>query len=112
VPDRDGKLQWKPVDFYSRKLIQAEYNYDVHDQELLAIVKSLEHWRHYLEGEHFEVLTDHKNLKWFMETKVLNHRQVRAYLTLSRYNFVITHRPGSTNPADGPSRRPDYIAEA
>jgi hypothetical protein len=112
VPDRDGKPQWKPVDFYSRKLIQAEYNYDVHDQELLAIVKSLEHWRHYLEGEHFEVLTDHKNLKWFMETKVLNHRQVRAYLTLSRYNFVITHRPGSTNPADGPSRRPDYIAEA
>jgi hypothetical protein len=112
VPDRDGKSQWKPVDFYSRKFIQAEYNYDVHDQELLAIVKSLEHWRHYLEGVHFEVLTDHKNLKWFMETKVLNHRQVRAYLTLTNYDFVITHRPGATNPADGPSRRPDYIKEA
>lgn len=112
VTNEAGLAQWRPVDFYSRKLIQAEYNYDTHDQELLAIVKSLEHWRHYLEGIHFEVLTDHHNLKWFMETKVLNHRQVRAYLALSKYDFVIIHRPGVTNPADGPSRRPDYIAEA
>jgi hypothetical protein len=79
---------------------------------LLAIVKSLEHWRYYLEGERFEVLTDYYNLKWFMETKILNYRQVRAYLTLFKYDFVITHRLGSTNPADGLSRRPDYMAEA
>jgi hypothetical protein len=112
VPNQAGTPQWRPIDFYSRKLIAAEYNYDTHDQELLAIVKSLEHWRHYLEGQYFEVLTDHHNLKWFMETKVLNHRQVRSYLTLSKYDFVIIHRPGSTNPADGPSRRPDYMKEA
>jgi hypothetical protein len=112
VPNKDGKLQWRPIDFYSRQLIQAEYNYDTHDQELLAIVKSLDHWRHYLDGIPFEVLTDHQNLKWFMETKVLNHRQVRSYLTLSKFDFVITYRPGATNPADGPSRRPDYMAEA
>jgi hypothetical protein len=63
VPDEAGRLQWRPVDFYSRKLIAAEYNYDTHDLELLAIVKSLEHWRHYLEGIHFEILTHHQNLK-------------------------------------------------
>lgn len=112
VQEGNSPPQWRPVDFFSRKLIQAEYNYDTHDQELLAIVKSLQHWRHYLEGIHFEILTDHQNLKWFMETKVLNHRQVRSYLELSKYDFVITHRPGATNPADGPSRRPDYMAEA
>jgi hypothetical protein len=112
VPSADGKGEWRPIDFYSRKLIAAEYNYNTHDQELLAIVKSLEHWRHYLEGVHFEILTDHANLKWFMETTTLNHRQVRSYLALTKYDFVITHRPGATNPADGPSRRPDYMAEA
>ena len=111
-PDQSKLGVWRPVDFYSRKLIQAEYNYDTHDQELLAMVKSLEHWRHYLEGTQFCILTDHANLKWFMETKTLNHRQVRAYLTLTRYDFVLEHRPGSTNPADGPSRRPDYMAES
>jgi hypothetical protein len=57
------KPEWRLVDFYSRKLIAAEYNYNTHDQELLAIVKSLSHWRHYLEGILFEVLTDHHNLK-------------------------------------------------
>jgi hypothetical protein len=112
VPDDARVPQRRPVDLYSRKLIQAEYNYDTHDQELLAIVKSLEHWRHYLEGEKSKVLADHHNLKWFMKTKVLNHRQVRSYLALTGFDFVITHRPGSTNPADGPSRRPDYMAEA
>jgi hypothetical protein len=111
--EREGRSpQWRPIDFYSRKLIQAEYNYDTHDQELLAIVRSLQHWRRYLDGIFFEVLTDHQNLKWFMDTKVLSHRQVRAYLVLSQFNFVITHRPGATNPADGPSRRPDYMKEA
>jgi hypothetical protein len=42
-PESDGKAQWRPVDFFSRKLIQAEYNYDTHDQELLAIVLSVKH---------------------------------------------------------------------
>jgi len=112
VPDGPKLAQWRPIDFYSRKLIAAEYNYDTHDQELLAIVKSLEHWRHYLDGIHFEVLTDHQNLKWFMETKTLNQRQVRSYLVLTKYDFVLNHRAGNTNPADGPSRRPDYMAEA
>jgi hypothetical protein len=91
VPDQAGKGQWRPIDFFLRKLIAAEYNYDTHDQELLAIVKSLEHWRQYLEGVHFELLTDHQNLKWFMETKTLNHQQVRLYLVLSEFDFVITH---------------------
>ena len=72
VPNEAGVPQWRPIDFYSRKLIQAEYNYDTHDKELLAIVKSLEHWRHYLDGVTFVVLTDHNNLKYFIETKVLN----------------------------------------
>jgi hypothetical protein len=47
-----------------------------------------------------------------MDTKSLNHQQVRSYLVLSQYDFTLSHRPGATNPADRPSRRPDYIAEA
>jgi hypothetical protein len=79
---------------------------------LLAIVKSLEHWRYYLEGVHFEILTNYANLKWFIETTTLNYRQVRSYLALTKYDFVITYRPRATNLADGLLRRPNYIAEA
>lgn len=32
-------------------------------------------------------------------------------MKLSPYDFLISHRPGKTNPADAPSRRPDYKGE-
>jgi len=112
VQDEQRGALWRPIAFFSRKMSKAEYNYDTHDKELLAIDKSLAHWRHYLQGIPFDLFTDHNNLKWFMETKTLNYRQVRAYERLSEYNFVMIHQPGKTNPADGPSRRPDYMREA
>lgn len=102
--------QWRPVAFWSRKLIPAETRYETHDQELLAIVAAFKQWRHYLEGSTYiiEVLTDHNNLVAFQTLKSLNGRQARWAITLSGYDFVIIHRPGKRNPADAPSRRPDY----
>ena len=104
------KAQWRPVAFYSRKLTSAERNYDTHDQELLAIVESLKEWRRYLEGntKPFDLFTDHNNLRYFMKTKTLSRRQVRWAEGLAEYHFSIIHRAGRRNPADGPSRRPDY----
>jgi len=39
---------------------------------------------------------------------VLSRRQARWAEILSSYDFVIEHLEGKKNPADGPSRRPDY----
>src|SRR5437016_2964387 len=88
----------------------AERNYDTHDQELLAIVKSFKQWRHYLEGSRHPivVLADYANLRYFMTTKELSRRQARWAERLAAFDFEIQYRKGSTNPADGPSRRPDY----
>ncbi|EDN10041.1 hypothetical protein HCAG_05844 [Histoplasma mississippiense (nom. inval.)] len=101
---------WHPVAFWSRKLIDAETRYDTHDKELLAIVAAFKNWRHYLEGSQYpiQVWSDHANLQYFMTTKELNRRQARWAEALSAYDFVLLHRPGSKNPADGPSRRADY----
>jgi hypothetical protein len=105
----DGNLH--PVAFWSRKCLPAECNYDIHDREMLAIVESMKHWRHYLEGAKFpvQILSDHKNLEVFMTTKILNRRQARWAEFLAGYDFVLGHIPGAKNPADGPSRRPDYM---
>lgn len=113
-PGKNGKVQWHPVAFYSRKMSSAERNYDTHDGELLAIVEAFKHWRHYVEGpvvKAVELLTDHANLQGFMTTKALSRRQARWAEWLAAFDFKITHRPGKSNPADGPSRRPDYEAE-
>lgn len=56
-----------------------------------------------------QVLTDHDNLKYFLTTKVLNSRQARWAEELAAYDFFVVYRPGRLNPADPPSRRPDYV---
>jgi len=44
----DGK--WHPIAFYSKSLSSVERNYEIHDKEMLAIIRALEEWRHFLEG--------------------------------------------------------------
>ena len=41
---------WRPVAFLSKSLNETERNYEIHDKEMLAIVRGLETWRHLLEG--------------------------------------------------------------
>ncbi|KAI1006053.1 hypothetical protein K3495_g2163 [Podosphaera aphanis] len=84
-----------PVTYFSRRLNAAQVNYEIYDNELLAVVTAFEHWRLELEGtlELVSVITDHKNLEYFMTTKILNRRQARWSEFLSRFNFVITYRP-------------------
>jgi RNase H-like domain found in reverse transcriptase len=102
--------QWHPIAFFSRRFTEAEINYQVYDKEMLAIVASFEHWRHYLDGAvDTEVYTDHQNLKKFMEQTQLNGRQTRWLIKLLPYDFRLFYRKGTLNPADAPSRRPDYL---
>jgi hypothetical protein len=70
----------------------------------------MKQWRHYLEGANQKVLIqcDHKNLEYFQTSKVLSRRQARWAEILSSYDFVIEHLEGIKNPANGPSKRPDY----
>ena len=44
----DGK--WHPVAFYSKSLSSVEWNYEIHNKKMLAIIRALEEWRHFLEG--------------------------------------------------------------
>lgn len=63
-----------------------------------------------MEGSKFPImiLSDNANLRFFMTTKELSGRQARWAEQLSAFDFEIFHRPGVRNPADAPSRRPDY----
>jgi len=70
---------WRPVTFISKSLSDTERNYEIHDKEMLAVVRYLEVWRYFLEGTmiRFEIWTDHKNLEYFMKVQKLNRRQER-----------------------------------
>ena len=42
--------RWRPVAFLFKSLNKTERNYEIHDKEMLAIIRGLESWRHLLEG--------------------------------------------------------------
>ncbi|MBW0524257.1 hypothetical protein O181_063972 [Austropuccinia psidii MF-1] len=85
-----------PIAFDSRKLLQAELNYEIHDKELLGIVWALKHWRAFLlsSSNPFEVFTDNSSLHYFMSSKVLTCCQAHWAEFLSEFHFPITYRPG------------------
>jgi len=106
-----GEEKWHPVAFYSKSLSPVERNYEIHDKEMLAIIYTLEEWRHFLEeARHLvEIWTDHKNLEYFMTAKKLNRCQACWSLYLARFDFKLIHHPGcSMGKPDALSRRLDH----
>ena len=106
-----GNGLWRPVAYLSKSLNETEQNYEIHDKEMLAIIRGLEAWRHLLEEAQykFEIWTDHKNLEYFMKAQKLNQKQARWALYLSRIDFTLKHVAGSKmGKADGLSRRADW----
>jgi len=102
---------WRLVAFISKSLSDTERNYEIHDKEILAVVRCLEAWRHFLEGTttRFEIWTDYKNLEYFMKAQKLNRKQARWTLYLSRFNFTLKHVLGSKmGKADSLSKRLDW----
>ena len=101
-----------PIAFWSRKFNPAELNYEIYDKEMLVIVNTMEHYRHYFEGlgQQTIIFSDHKNLLWFTETKIYNRRQARWAEKLSRFDFKIVFQPEKQGgKPDALSRRPDYM---
>src|SRR5271169_4111306 len=99
-----------PVSFISQTFNDAERRYEIYDRELLAIIRSLKEWRHYIQGSGHTttVYSDHRNLTYFRTVKRLNDRQARWSLKLSEYDLQLVHIPGSKMiQSDALSRRPD-----
>ena len=99
----------QPIAFLSKKMLDAETRYPVHEQELLAIINALGEWRHYLMGAKFKVHTDHKSLQHFKTQPLLSGRQTRWKDTIAQFDFDIEYIEGKSNVvADGLSRRVDH----
>ena len=93
LSQQGDKEELHHVAIHSCKFDAAEINYEIHDKELLAIVDSFVQWRHFLEGSPYQVIifSDHKNLSYFQNARVLNRRQARWAQFLTRLNFEITY---------------------
>ncbi len=108
---QDKQKRWHPVAYYSTTLSEIEWNYDIYNKELLAIVKSLWHWRTYLVGNpHTTIIhTDHSNLLYWKKPRKISRRIAWEFQELQEYNFMLKHITGTKNArADALSRWPNY----
>ncbi len=89
VTTEDGEI--RPVAFYSCMLQSTEWNYDMHNKELLVIHEAFKSWHHYLEGlaKTIDTVMDHKNLEYFTTTKKLTRQQARWSEFLLQFNLSI-----------------------
>jgi hypothetical protein len=100
-----------PIAYFSKSLLPAECNYDIYDQELLAIIYAVKAYRHFLLGaqQKFLIRSDHENLKYFKSSQKISTRQARWHEFLQDYHFELIHFPGKSNTiADLLSRRKDH----
>jgi len=104
--------RWHPVAFHSGKVNKAEWNYEIHDKELFAILEAFREWKHYELGvaDLVTLYTDHQNLQYFLLTKVWNPCQIRWAQLPANFNCKIVYRPGSKGgKPDALSQRPEYL---
>ena len=85
----------------------AEKNYGTTEKECLAIIYAVLHFRPYLYGREFTLISDHEPLKWIDSVKPPVRRLIRWRTRLREYQYKFLHKPGRLNVnVDALSRNP------
>ena len=91
--EQDGKEV--VLAYASKTLTKSQQNYCTTMRELYAVVYFLRHFKHYLMGRHFDILTDHASLVWIKNFKDADGMLSRWLTVIDTYDFSIFHRKGS-----------------
>jgi len=87
------------VAYFSAALKGTSLTLSTYEKEMLAIVKAIRKWRHYLLGKPFIVRTDHKSLKYLLEQRIATPAQTRWLPKLLGYDYTIEYKKGVENQA-------------
>ncbi|CAH2102350.1 unnamed protein product [Euphydryas editha] len=82
------------VEYFSKRTTKAESKYHSYELETLAVVNAVKHFRHYLQGRHFEVVTDCNSLKASRNKVDITPRVHRWWAFLQAFDFQIRYREG------------------
>ena len=93
--DKIGKD--KPIAYTSRSLNDCERKYDTCEKEALAIIHCVIYFRPYLYRPKFTLVTDHKPLVWFQNSKDPCSRVTKWKFKLAEYDFDVTYKADKTN---------------
>ena len=95
------------IAYASRSCNPSEANYSSYEGEGAAVVWGVMHFRVYLQGRKFTLVTDHQPLEWLMNNQTLRGKNARWAMILQEFDFTIRHRAGKQQQhVDGLSRNP------
>ena len=101
----------KPIAYASRRTSSTEENYGATQLEALAAVWAIKHYKHYLLGAPFQLLTDHSALRALMKLENPQGMFARWIMSLQPYDIDVVIKPGQKHQnCDALSRTPkrDY----
>jgi len=87
----------RPIAYASRVLSREEQNYNTTEKELLTIIWAANHFKPYVYGTKFKMITDHKPLIWLFNVNDSGSRLIRWRLKLEEYDYEIIHKAGRAN---------------
>ena len=97
--------------YASKSLNKAQSRHSTTKRELLVIVNSTKHFKHYLLGRQFKIITDHRVLQWLRNFKEPNSLTACWLEKLAAFDSEIEPRSGkSIGLADCLSRFPATTA--
>ena len=82
------------ISYFSRATTKDERKWDTRELEVLAMISTLEYFRHYIDGSPVYLDTDHRNITWLGKVRGRSDRLGRWILRLSEFNALITWRKG------------------
>ena len=110
----DGNGDRHPISFTSKTFSPPELNYDIYDQELLAIIWELDEWRHYIHGSPrtTTILLLSQEPHLLLGSKELTQWQAQWSLYLLEFDIKLVHTPGTKKIlSDALSRWPDFCPD-
>jgi hypothetical protein len=83
----------QPISYASHLLKLVEQNYTTTKKEALAMVYTLNKYRHYLLGNKFVFYVDHRALVHLVNKPQVLSRIARWLLLFLEYDFTVVHKP-------------------